>query len=153
MRVGNQVGKAGMYSTWSTTGCVMSQEPQFPGWECGSRVVGRVGRSGAGCRPVSDQLARDLAKQAVRLHLLQGRAPQGWGGQLAFPASQQSGSGPHPALFGGLLLGPSHSFICSFILRIHPAPAVWAPTWGRDGAERCESPSALWRVGRFTLDP
>lgn len=75
-----------------------------------------MGRSGAGCRPVSDQLARDLAKQAVRLHLLQGRTPQGWGCQLALPASQQNPVLGHTPLypeayFSDLVI---HSFVHSF---------------------------------------
>lgn len=37
-----------------------------------------------------------------------------------------------------LPLRPSHSFICSFILPVHPATAPWTSTWVEHRAGRCE---------------
>lgn len=54
-------------------------------------------------------------------------------------------SGPHPGLPGGLLLRPSHSFICSFILRSIQQPLRGYLLGVGHAAERCESPpNARW---------
>lgn len=58
--VGNQVGKARMYDLtplWQqlVVSSPRGPRPQFLGWEFGSRGVRRVGLSGGGFLPVSDQ--------------------------------------------------------------------------------------------------
>lgn len=101
--------------------------PRFPGWERGSRGVGGMGPgqrgipvsfSPVGKRPC--QPRRETSPPSRKGASGLGRPP-GIAGSIENP-----GSGPHPGLPGSLLLRPSHSFICSFILRIHPAAALWA---------------------------
>lgn len=132
MWVGNQVGIAGIYHPtplWQQTSLVMSLGPQacFPvgdvrvgGWrgEPQRRIFPPVSELGKLCQP-SSEISLSSWKDAS------GLGPQA--GIADF--LEKSASRPHPGVPGGLLV-PSHSFICSFILRIHPANAPTAPTLG-----------------------
>lgn len=116
---------------WQQTSLVMSLGPQacFPvgdvrvgGWrgeppEAYSRQFQSWGKL---CQP----------KKNSEISLSSWKDASGLGPQAGIADFlEKSASRPHPGVPGGLL-GPSHSFICSFILRIHPANAPTAPTLG-----------------------
>lgn len=136
--VGNQVGQARMPDLaplWQQPAVSSPRgvRPQFPGWECGGRGLGREGLCGAGFPPVSDQQGRGLANPASTPSPSSRDDAPGMERSAGF--LENPGSGPHPGLHGGLLLRPSHSFICSFIcsfiLRNIQQPLRGVPTWGR----------------------